>query len=255
MRLGQNFLRDPNLLDAIVRDAALEPGECVLEVGVGEGPLTERLADVAGTVHAIEIDRSLEPGLARIASLPGVEIVFGDALDVDLAGLEPPPTAMVSNLPYSVAVPVILRTVAELPTLRRWAVMVQREIADRLIAGPGSRTYGAPSAILQRSAEVRLARKVGREVFSPRPRVDSAVITIERTGPAASPEYLALVRAAFGHRRKTMARSVETARPGSLEVVRAALAAEGLDEAVRAEDVSPEEFGRLADRIGPLSGE
>lgn len=255
MRLGQNFLRDPNLLDAIVRDAALEPGECVLEVGVGEGPLTERLAEVAGAVHAIELDRSLEPGLARVAALPGVELLFGDALEVDLGALDPPPTAMVSNLPYSVAVPVILRTVAELPTLRRWTVMVQREIADRLIAGPGSRTYGAPSAILQRSAEVRPVRKVGREVFRPRPRVDSAVIGIERTGPPASPEYVALVRAAFSHRRKTLARSVETARPGSLERVREALVAEGLDESVRAEDVSPEQFGRLADRIGPLPGE
>ena len=255
MRLGQNFLRDPNLLDAIVRDAALEPGECVLEVGVGEGPLTERLAEVAGTVHAIELDRSLEPGLTRVAALPGVELLFGDALEVDLGALEPPPTAMVSNLPYSVAVPIILRTVAELPTLRRWTVMVQREIADRLIAGPGSRTYGAPSAILQRSADVRLVRKVGREVFHPRPRVDSAVIGIERTAPPASAEYVALVRAAFSHRRKTLARSVETARPGSLEAVREALVAEGLDESVRAEEVSPGQFGHLADRIGPLPGE
>ena len=255
MRLGQNFLRDPNLLDAIVRDAELAPGECVLEVGVGEGPLTERLARVAGTVHAIELDRSLEPRLAVLSELPGVELLFGDALDLDLAGLEPPPTAMVSNLPYSVAVPVILRTVAELPSLRRWTVMVQREIADRLIAGPGSRTYGAPSAILQRSARVWMVRKVGREVFSPRPRVDSAVIGIERTGPAPPAEYVALVRAAFSHRRKTLARSVETARPGSLESVREALAAEQLDESVRAEAVSPEQFGRLADRIGPLPGE
>ena len=255
MRLGQNFLRDPNLLDAIVRDAGLEPGECVLEVGVGEGPLTERLADVAGTVHAIELDRSLEPRLAEVASLPAVELLFGDALEVDLGALDPPPTAMVSNLPYSVAVPVILRTVTELPSLRRWTVMVQREIADRLVAGPGSRTYGTPSAILQRSADVRLVRKVGREVFRPRPRVDSAVIGIERTGPPASPEYVSLVRAAFSHRRKTLARSVETARPGSLGAVREALAAEGLDESVRAEEVSPGQFGRLADRIGPLPGE
>ncbi len=255
MRLGQNFLRDPNLLDAIVRDAELVPGECVLEVGVGEGPLTERLARVAGTVHAIELDRALEPRLASVAGLPGVELIFGDALEVDLSGLDPAPTAMVSNLPYSVAVPVVMRTLAELPELRRWTVMVQREIADRLVAGPGSRTYGAPSAILQRAAEVRLVRKVGREVFRPRPRVDSAVIGIERTGPAPSADYVALVRAAFSHRRKTFARSVETARPGTLEPVRAALSAEGLDESVRAEDVSPEEFGRLADRIGLLPGE
>ncbi len=254
MRLGQNFLRDPNLLDAIVRDAEVEKGECVLEVGPGEGPLTERLAAVAGTVHAIELDRSLEPELEAVAALPGVELTFGDALDVDLASLEPPPSAMVANLPYSVAVPVILKTLFELPTLRRWTVMVQREIADRLAAGPGGRQYGIPSAILQRSATVKVVRKVGREVFEPRPRVDSAVISIERTGPAPDPDYVALVRAGFAHRRKALARSVETARPGSLALVRGALAAEGLDESVRAERLGPDEFGRLADRIGPLPG-
>lgn len=254
MRLGQNFLRDPNLLDAIVRDAEVEPGECVFEVGPGEGPLTERLAAVAGTVHAIELDRSLEPELEAVAALPGVELTFGDALDVDLSSLEPPPSAMVANLPYSVAVPVILKTLFELPTLRRWTVMVQREIADRLAAGPGGRQYGIPSAILQRSATVKMVRKVGREVFDPRPRVDSAVISIERTGPAPDPDYVALVRAGFAHRRKALARSVETARPGSLARVREALAAEGLDESVRAERLGPDEFGRLADRIGPLPG-
>lgn len=252
MRLGQNFLRDPNLLDAIVRDAAVDEGESVLEVGVGEGPLTERLAAVAGTVHAIELDRALETKLTEIAALPNVDLIFGDALEVDLSELDPPPTAMVANLPYSVAVPVIIRTVLELPRLRHWTVMVQREIAERLAAGPGNREYGSPSAIIQRSATVRLVRKVGREVFSPRPRVDSAVIAIERTGPPPDPSYIALVRAGFAHRRKALARSVETARPGTLDLVREALDAEGLDESVRAEALSPEEFGRLADRIGLL---
>jgi 16S rRNA (adenine1518-N6/adenine1519-N6)-dimethyltransferase len=252
VRLGQNFLRDPNLLDAIVRDAGLGPDECVLEVGVGEGPLTKRLAETAGTVHAIELDRSLEPGLAAIAALGNVDLIFGDALEVDLAGLEPPPTAMVSNLPYSVAVPVIIRTVIELPALRRWTVMVQREIADRLAADPGGREYGTPSAIVQRSATVRMVRKVGREVFSPRPRVDSAVISIERTGPPPDPDYVALVRAGFAHRRKALARSVDTARPGTLDLVREALDAEGIDQSVRAEALGPDEFGHLAARIGPL---
>ena len=252
MRLGQNFLRDPNLLDAIVRDAGIEPGESVLEVGVGEGVLTERLAGVAGTVHAIELDRSLEPKLTGIAGLENVDLIFGDALEVDLAALEPPPTAMVSNLPYSVAVPVIIRTLLELPGMGRWTVMVQREIADRLAAGPGSRGFGIPSAIVQRSATVRMVRKVGREVFSPRPKVDSAVISIERTGPPPDPEYMGLVRAGFAHRRKALARSVDTACPGTLAPVREALVAEGLDESVRAEALGPDEFARLAARIGPL---
>jgi 16S rRNA (adenine1518-N6/adenine1519-N6)-dimethyltransferase len=143
VRLGQNFLADPNLLEAIVRDAELAPGDVVLEVGAGEGVLSERLAAVAAHLHTVEIDRRLEPALAPIAALPNVDLHWGDAMKLDLAAFEPAPTAMVANLPYSVATPLILRTIEELPTLARWTVMVQREIADRLRAAPGSRTYGS----------------------------------------------------------------------------------------------------------------
>ena len=137
VRLGQNFLADPNLLDAIVRDAELGPDDVVLEVGAGEGVLSERLAAVAAHLHTVEIDRGLEPALEPIAALPNVELHWGDAMKLDLAALDPAPTAMVANLPYSVATPLILRTIEELPSLRRWTVMVQREIADRLRAGAG----------------------------------------------------------------------------------------------------------------------
>ncbi len=150
VRLGQNFLADPNLLDAILADAALEPGDVVLEVGGGEGVLTRRLARGGRRVHLIELDERLRPELEPIeAANEGLEITWGDAMRVDLGALEPPPTAMVANLPYSVATPLLLRTIAELPTLRRWTVMVQREIAERLRARPGSRTYGSPSVVVQ----------------------------------------------------------------------------------------------------------
>ena len=139
VRLGQNFLADPNLLDAIVRDAELEPADVVLEVGAGEGVLTERLAAAAAHVHTVEIDRSLEPALAPLAAHPEVELHWGDAMKLDLAGFDPAPSAVVANLPYSIATPLILRTIEQLPSVQRWTVMVQREIADRLRAAPGSR--------------------------------------------------------------------------------------------------------------------
>jgi 16S rRNA (adenine1518-N6/adenine1519-N6)-dimethyltransferase len=246
VRLGQNFLSDPNLLDAIVRDAELGEGEVVLEVGAGEGVLTERLAEAAAHVHAIELDRRLEEPLAPLAARATVTLHWGDAMRVDLSDLDPVPTAVVSNLPYAVATPVILRTIEELPSVRRWTVMVQREIADRLRAAPGSRTYGSPSVVAQLACEVKLLRKVDPAVFRPRPRVESAILSLRRSGPGADAPTRELVRAAFAHRRKSLARSVEHVRPGSLAPVRAGLAELNLAEDSRAEQLSPEEFRALA---------
>jgi 16S rRNA (adenine1518-N6/adenine1519-N6)-dimethyltransferase len=245
VRLGQNFLSDPNLLDAIVRDAELVPDDVVLEIGVGEGVLTGRLLGAARHVHAVEIDRDLEPALAALAARPELDLHWDDAMDADLASFDPVPTAMVSNLPYAVATPVILRTIEELPSVERWTVMVQREIADRLRAASGSRTYGGPSVLVQLACEVRMLRTVDPAVFRPRPRVESAILAMRRTGPGAGPETRALVRAAFAHRRKSLARSVEHVRPGSLGPVRAALAELGLPENARAEQLSPGEFRAL----------
>jgi 16S rRNA (adenine1518-N6/adenine1519-N6)-dimethyltransferase len=245
VRLGQNFLADPNLLDAILRDADLAATDVVLEVGAGEGVLTERLAAAAAHVHAVELDRGLEEALAAVAALPNVELHWGDAMKLDLGGLEPVPTAVVANLPYSVATPLLLRTIEELSTVERWTVMVQREIADRLRAAPGSRTYGSPSVVAQLACEVRLLRSVDPAVFRPRPRVESAVLGLRRTGPGADPATRELVRAAFAHRRKSLARSLEHGRPGSLEEVRAALRKLGLPEDARAEQLSPGEFRAL----------
>jgi 16S rRNA (adenine1518-N6/adenine1519-N6)-dimethyltransferase len=249
VRLGQNFLADPNLLAAIVRDAELDPADVVLEVGAGEGVLTERLAAAAAHVHVIEIDRNLEPALARVLALANVGLHWGDAVKTDLAALSPPPTAMVANLPYSVATPVLLRTIEQLPEMRRWTVMVQREIAERLRAAHGSRTYGAPSVLAQMACEVELLRTVDPAVFKPRPRVESAILRLRRVGPAADRETRELVRAAFAHRRKVLARSLEHVRPGSREAVRAALAELGLPEDARAEALAPGDFAALSAKL------
>ncbi len=249
VRLGQNFLADPNLLDAIVRDAGLRGDEVVLEVGLGEGVLSERLAAVVPHLHGVEIDRRLEDSLAGLTERPNVELHWGDAMQLDLAVFDPPPTAVVANLPYAIATPLILRTIEELPTLKRWTVMVQREIADRLRAAPGSKTYGSPSVLTQLACEVRLLRTVDPAVFRPRPRVESAILALRRIGPAADPETRALVRAAFAHRRKALARSVEHTRPGSLGPVRAALEELGLPVDARAESLSPDDFAALSAKL------
>jgi 16S rRNA (adenine1518-N6/adenine1519-N6)-dimethyltransferase len=254
VRLGQNFLADPNLLDAIVRDAELSADDVVLEVGAGEGVLTGRLAEAVseglGHVHAVEIDRGMEGALAPVASRPNVSLHWGDAMKLDLAALAPPPTAMVANLPYAVATPVLLRTIEALPSVRRWTVMVQREIADRLRAAPGSRTYGSPSVLVQLACEVKLLRTVDPAVFRPRPRVESAILALRRRGPGADRPTRELVRAAFAHRRKSLARSLEHVRPGSFDPARAALVQLGLPEDARAEALAPEDFAALAAKLG-----
>jgi 16S rRNA (adenine1518-N6/adenine1519-N6)-dimethyltransferase len=250
LRLGQNFLADPNLLDAIVRESETETDDVVLEVGAGEGVLTERLADVAAHVHSVEIDRGLAEALAGVAGRENVTLHWADAMKADFGALDPAPTVVVANLPYSVATPVILRTDEALPGLRRWTVMVQREIADRLRAEPGSRAYGTPTAILGIGARVSMLRPVPAEVFKPRPRVASAVLRIDRTGPPADARTRALIRDAFAHRRKSLARSVEIASPGRLAGARAALEEMGLAPDARAESLSPEQFGELARRLG-----
>ena len=250
VRLGQNFLADTNLLGAIVREAAVEPVDVVLEVGGGEGALTAELAPLVSTVHVIELDERLRPELERVAGEHGnVELHFGDAMRLDLSELEPAPTRMVANLPYSIATPLVIRTIAELPGVESWTLMVQREIADRLRAAPGSKTYGAPSVLVQLACEVRLLRPVDRAVFNPRPRVDSALIGLRRVGPAAAPEVASLVRDAFAHRRKSLARSLDHARPGSRDAARAALEGIGLPADARAERLAPAQFVALAEAL------
>ena len=250
VRLGQNFLADTNLLDAIAADAEVRPEDVVLEVGGGEGALTRRLAPLAAHVHVVELDQRLRSPLEDLAAEhPTVQLVWGDAMRVDLGALDPEPTAVVSNLPYSIATPLILRTIGELPRVASWTVLVQREIADRLRAPAGSRVYGAPSVLVQLSCEVELRRGVDRAVFSPRPRVDSALVRLTRRGLPAPAGLARLVRDAFAHRRKALAGSLELAGGPSRQRGRSALRAIGLPGDARAETLSPEDFVRLWEKL------
>lgn len=248
-RLGQNFLADPNLLDLIVREARLDRGDVVLEVGAGGGALSERLRPLVSHLHLVEVDERLGPELEALGAEPGVSLHWGDAMRIDLAALEPAPTRMVANLPYSIATPLLLRTIEELASIESWLVLVQREIGDRLRAEPGSRTYGAPSVVAQLCCEVELVRAVGRQVFRPRPRVDSALIRLTRKGAWPAPELVAIVRGGFAHRRKAIAGSLELAGVADRTKVQDALSGIGQRPDARAEALGPEDFAALAERL------
>jgi 16S rRNA (adenine1518-N6/adenine1519-N6)-dimethyltransferase len=249
-RLGQNFLADPNLLDAIVREAELDAADVVLEVGGGGGALTERLAPEVACLHVVELDERLREELEPLAGRAGnVNLIWGDALRVDLAGLAPPPTKMVANLPYSIATPLLIRTISELPSIGRWVVMVQREIGDRLRAEPDRREYGSASVLVQLACEVTLLRAVDPAVFVPRPRVGSALLGLRRTGPGAPEPVARVVRAAFAHRRKSMARSLELARAGTLTPAQRALERIGRPADARAETLAPQDFVDFAEGL------
>ncbi len=247
--LGQHFLLDENLVDLAVREAGIGPGDVVLEVGPGVGVLTVALARAAAAVHAVELDRRLEGALSdALSGCAGVTVHWGDAMRIPLEDLRPAPTALVSNLPYDIATPLVLESTWRLPSLERWCVMAQREVVDRWLAPPGGRLYGAPSVLLQLALEPTFRRSVGREVFVPRPRVDSALVAFRRRGPAPGPGVRSLVRAAFGARRKTLANALALAGADRAEVA-AALEALGLPRAVRPEALAPAEFPALAEAL------
>jgi 16S rRNA (adenine1518-N6/adenine1519-N6)-dimethyltransferase len=240
--LGQHFLVDENLLGVIGRLAELDPEDVVLEVGPGLGILTAYLADRVALVHAVEIDRSLEPRLREaFAGRGNVELHIGDALRLDLASLDPPPAKLVSNLPYNIATPLVVESLDGLPELQRWCVMVQREVADRFFAEPSTKAYGAVSVLIQLVAERTGFHPVSRNVFRPRPNVESALVAFRRTGlPDNFAHVKRVVVGAFAHRRKKLANS---------------LALSGIDTTgesipdVRAEELTPTELFQLAERL------
>ena len=248
-RLGQNFLVDRNILDVIERLAELDRSDVVLEIGGGPGLLSERLAARVAHVHVVEIDERLRERLtAAVAGRENVSLHFADALEIDLGALDPRPDKVVANLPYSVAATVILRTIELLPELEHWVVMVQREVGERLAAAPGGREYGVSSVLAQLACEVRVRRAVSRTVFRPVPHVDSVLVGLRRTAPAAPAELRALVRDCFAHRRKALPRSLALSGRWGADAVpraRAALRAIGHPEDERAERLAPEEFRAL----------
>ena len=245
--LGQHFLVDENILGVIGRLAELAAEDVVLEVGPGLGVLTRYLAAQVAHVHAVELDRSLEPKLREaLAASPNVELRFGDALRLDLSTLDPAPTKLVANLPYNVATPIVAESLDGLPSVSHWTVMVQREVADRFFASPGTKAYGAVSVLVQLAAERTGFHPVARTVFRPRPNVDSALVAFRRT---ELPENYAWVKrvvgAAFAHRRKTLPNSLELSGLATRAEAAAALERIGRDPAVRAEALEPQEFVEL----------
>jgi len=255
-RLGQNFVIEPGTVRRIAALAALSPGDVVLEVGPGLGSLTLALLEAgAGQVVAVEIDRALAAGLPRtIASraphlADRLAVVAGDALHVAADDLPASPSALVANLPYNVAVPVLLHLLAALPSLGRGLVMVQAEVAERMCAGPGSRVYGTPSVKLAWFAAARPAGPVPRTVFWPVPNVDSRLVAFTRRDPpptAASREQVfAVIDAAFSQRRKTL-RAALSGWAGSAREAERLLRAAGIDPGARGESLGVGEFARLA---------
>lgn len=247
---GQNFVIDPNTVRRIVRAADVAPDDVVLEVGPGIGSLTLALLETGTHVLAVEIDPRLAdrlPGtVAEFApeAVDRLDVVCADAMDV--RKLPADPTAVVANLPYNVAVPVVLHLLATFPSIEKILVMVQREVADRLCAQPGSRTYGVPSVKARWFGDVRYAGDVGRNVFWPAPNVDSGLVSIVRGREPSGvdrTEVFAVIDAAFAQRRKQLRSALSGNYPGQVDSI---LAAAGVDPSARGEQLDVEDFVSIA---------
>ena len=245
-KYGQHFLRDPNILGVIGHLAELGSDDVVLEIGPGEGVLTRYLAERVARVHAVEIDRALEPALRELGE--NVDVVFGDALELELPQ---DATKLVANLPYNVATPVVVESLDGLPNIRLWCVMVQREVAERFFAEPRTKDYGAVSVLIQLAAERTGFHAVSRTVFRPAPNVDSALVSFRRR--ELPPDFLRVkqvVTAAFAHRRKTLPNSLALAGVASREQAAEALASIGHPAEARAEALEPRELVALTEALG-----
>jgi 16S rRNA (adenine1518-N6/adenine1519-N6)-dimethyltransferase len=250
--LGQHFLVDENILGVIGRLSELEPSDVVLEVGAGLGVLTRYLASRVQTVHAIEVDRELEPRLRHaLEHAANVRLLFGDALAEPLGDLQPPPSKLVANLPYAIATPLCVESLDGLPSIERWCVMLQREVADRFVAEPGSRSYGAVSVLVQLTCDRAGFHPVSRTCFRPRPNVESALVALARRRSWGDeyPWLKTVIQGAFSHRRKTLANALELSGVASRDRTTAALAELGRSPEARAEQLPPGEFPRLAELV------
>jgi 16S rRNA (adenine1518-N6/adenine1519-N6)-dimethyltransferase len=256
--LGQNFLIDSNILGVIERAAELEAPDVVLEIGGGLGVLSEHLAERVRHVHVVEIDERLREALLDATSAhANITVHWADAMTLELGSLDPPPDKVVANLPYGIAAGVLLRTVEELSSVRRWVAMVQREVGERLAGSPGGGSYGTPSVLAQLECDVEVIRAIPRSVFFPVPNVDSVLIGMRRREDASAapvtPSLRALVSGSFAHRRKTLAGSVALAggAPGrSRQQLRDALEQLGHPPDARAERLTPGDFRALAALLG-----
>ncbi len=255
--LGQNFVVDPNTVRRIARLAEVGPGTDVVEIGAGLGSLTLALAETGAHVVAVEVDRGIVPVLRQVVAGRDVTVVEADALGVDWAALLAPGArwALVANLPYNVATPVVVSVLERAPQVASLLVMVQREVAERLAAGPGDPAYGAVSVKVAYWAEARVVGRVPPTVFVPRPKVASALVRIVRwPSPAVDPgqvgyeRLFAVVRAGFAHRRKMLRRSLEgVVDPRAFEGA-------DIEPRARAEDLGVAEWGRLAAWTPPKGG-
>jgi 16S rRNA (adenine1518-N6/adenine1519-N6)-dimethyltransferase len=259
--LGQNFVIDGGTVQRIVRTAALRPDDVVLEIGPGLGSLTLALLPAVRRVVAVEIDQRLagllpETVAARLPSVADrLRVIHRDAMVLDATQIghatAEPPTAIVANLPYNVAVPVLLTLLARLPSVRRVLVMVQLEVAERLAAKPAEDAYGVPSVKAAWYGDVRLAGTIGRQVFWPAPRVDSGLVALDRREPpqtsASREAVFAVIDAAFGQRRKTL-RAALASWAGSAAAAETALRAAGIDPSARGETLDVVAFARIAEQ-------
>ncbi|GAB88326.1 16S rRNA dimethyladenosine transferase [Gordonia rhizosphera NBRC 16068] len=254
--LGQNFVHDANTVRRIVAESGVGADDVVLEVGPGLGSLTLALLGTAGRVVAVEIDPVLAAKLPSTvaehapAQSGALTVITADAMTVRADDLPVAPTALVANLPYNVAVPVLLHLLAEFPSIATSLVMVQAEVADRLAAVPGSRIYGVPSVKARYFGAVRRAGAVGRNVFWPEPKIESGLVRVDRTDthpddPQVRAAVFAVIDAAFAQRRKTL-RSALAAWAGSAAEAERRLRAAGIDPGLRGERLDVDDYVRLA---------
>ena len=255
-KLGQSFVVDPNTIRKVLSLAELRPEDCVLEVGAGAGSLTLGLADLARSVVAVEYDPGLVGVLREVLEGVGnVEVVEADALRFDLGALDA--TRLVSNLPYNISTPLVLRVLDEAPRISRLTVMVQKEVGERWAAGPGSKVYGRASVMVAYWTEAKVAGEVSRRAFWPVPSVDSVIVSLVRrpVPPGAEQDALsAVVRSAFSQRRKTL-RSALAPLAGSGVLAEDLCRGAGVASTARAEDTTVEEFVSIASVLGKAGTE